>query len=464
MGLKRRLARGVSVPVFPLVGFGGEDLIEVLRLDSRVRIVDTPRWASLLLVAGRLPATLLKPALRVHDQLPHPRATLCASRCGRTSGGRLFPGAESVDASDELAEACRRIHVQLLTGARTSDEASRPDVPAAPWRGEGPYGQGGEGMMGGRPYGRPMAMTGDDRDGLRLDRLELPVGPFFPPFPSGLTLDVVLQGDLVQKATARPNPFRVVAGEDDADPFVRAFHEPVTVAEIEARRARDHLRWLASGLALLGLAGLSVRARFLAMRCLRHEEAARRAATRGASSGAGDEGGSLLEDAAAVRRLWMVVDKLRAAAPSTRGIGRIAAHETDERWGPVARAAGFGTDARIDDTAYAGLGFEPVLGDAGDAWARWRQRSLEAEQALRLAADAADRRREPGPGLEAPEGRLDPNGPAGGVPLAFIDGLLPGLEWGDAVVALHSLDLNLERSARHDRVRGVESGPHGALE
>ena len=33
-------------------------------------------------------------------------------------------------------------------------------------------------MTEGTPYGRPMAMTGDDRDGLTLDQLRLRVGPF----------------------------------------------------------------------------------------------------------------------------------------------------------------------------------------------------------------------------------------------------------------------------------------------
>lgn len=458
----RWLARGAPVPVFPLVGLGGADLIETLRLDLRVRIVDSPRWASILLVAGRLPAQWLKPALRVHDQLPHPRATVCIGPGGGMHGERLFPEAERV--SGDPAEACRRVQAELLTGARASEEARRPDVPAARWRGVGPHGQGGKGMMGGRPYGRPMAMTGDDRDGLRLDRLNLPLGPFFPPFPAGLTLQVVLQGDLVQEAVARPNPFDVLYISAGVDPFARALHERVTIAELETRRARDHLRWLARGLDLLGLAGLATRARFLAAHCARHEDVARAAAASGAVSRPDGEDAALREDAGAIRHLWTVVERLRMGGPSTRGIGRIDAHNSDERWGPVARASGLDVDARTDDDAYDGLGFEPVRGGTGDAWARWRQRTLEAEQGLRLAADAGDRRREPGLPIEAPEGRLDSDAETGGVPLEFIDGFLPGLEWGDAVAALHSLDLNLERSARHGRVHREESDSYGEAE
>ena len=60
-----------------------------------------------------------------------------------------------------------------------------PDLDPAPWRGVGPFGQGGTGMTGGVPYGRPLAGRADDRDGLKLDQLLVRVGPFLPPFPPG---------------------------------------------------------------------------------------------------------------------------------------------------------------------------------------------------------------------------------------------------------------------------------------
>ncbi|HXV94131.1 MAG TPA: hypothetical protein VD813_12585, partial [Pseudonocardia sp.] len=52
------------------------------------------------------------------------------------------------------------------------------------------------------PGGLAMADLGDDRDGLRLDRLHVPLGPVLSDWPAGLVLRVVLQGDVIQDATA----------------------------------------------------------------------------------------------------------------------------------------------------------------------------------------------------------------------------------------------------------------------
>ena len=97
---------------------------------------------------------------------------------------------------------------ELFTGGRPSETHRLADRPPHPWRGLGDHGQGGAGMMGGTPYGRPMAMTGDDlRDGLALDRLAFTVGPFFPHLPPGLVLRLVLQGDVVQEAEVVSGPY-----------------------------------------------------------------------------------------------------------------------------------------------------------------------------------------------------------------------------------------------------------------
>ncbi|MCP9971077.1 hypothetical protein LUW74_00380 [Actinomadura madurae] len=47
-----------------------------------------------------------------------------------------------------------------------------------------------------------MADRADDRDGLRLDVLHVPLGPVLPFWPAGLRVDLVLQGDVVQAAEA----------------------------------------------------------------------------------------------------------------------------------------------------------------------------------------------------------------------------------------------------------------------
>jgi len=47
------------------------------------------------------------------------------------------------------------------------------------------------------PGGIPLAGEGRDRDGLNLDRLMVPLGPYLPLWPAGLVLHCELQGDVV---------------------------------------------------------------------------------------------------------------------------------------------------------------------------------------------------------------------------------------------------------------------------
>jgi hypothetical protein len=98
------------------------------------------------------------------------------------------------------------------------------------------------------PGGLPMADVGPDRDGLMLDRLRVPLGPVLPDWPAGLVVEVVLQGDVVQEATARildpPAPDHAAPPSfwSDAD----------NAADHARRRAARHLDGLAR---LLGTAG-----------------------------------------------------------------------------------------------------------------------------------------------------------------------------------------------------------------
>ena len=196
-----RLAAAAPAPVFPLCGPGFRDRVEDLGLDGRVELVASPRHATVLLVAGDVPDDC-EPALRrIHDQLPHPRAAL------------RWRGEEAA----EIAARTHDLHRHLVTGETASEDDLLPDEPPNRWRGEGDHGQGGEGMMGGTPYGRPMAMTDDDlRDGLALDALTVRVGPFLPVLPPGLTLELTLQGDVVQSAGVRRAPFAVDSPKDES--------------------------------------------------------------------------------------------------------------------------------------------------------------------------------------------------------------------------------------------------------
>lgn len=429
MGLRSLLAGvavGAPVPVFAVVGRGGRTVASTLRLNPRLRFVDTPRAANVLLVAGGMAHALLRPALAVHDQLSRPRCTIWWPLGGRTYGlARRFPPMIVLDQysdGDRVVETVVRVHSELLRGRRTSDPPVSPDVDPAPWRGVGPYGQGGKGMTGGVPYGRPLAGRAPGRDGLELDQVRLRVGPFFPAFPPGLVLDVKVQGDLIQEVSVGENPFSgggLPARRRAEDVFHTALETPASIAALELARARHHLRWLAHALRAHGLAALGVRALGLA---------------RDLSP----------QSVGAVRNLHRMLERTGAFGWATAGVGVLAPAAARTAGGPVARAAGVPDDARMDDPGYHALGFEPVIHEAGDARARWRQRLAEAIQALELATRARDRRSTPTGRVESAHGPRTPAGSSSHRLLELLPGLLPGMDWGDAVTAVVSLDLDLE--------------------
>ncbi|MBW3601133.1 MAG: hypothetical protein KY434_00330, partial [Actinobacteria bacterium] len=105
-------------------------------------------------------------------------------------------------------------------------------------------------------------------------------------------------------------------------------------------------------------------------------------------------------------------------------------------------------DARRDDPSYAGLGFETVTHSGGDARARLDQRLAEADQALRLAARARARGRLTEPDrVEGPRGGRVGDRTPSGVLVDLLPGLLEGLEWGQAVTTITSLDLDMREAA-----------------
>lgn len=427
-GALARIAFGAPARVFPIVGAGAPAAFDDLRLSDDVALLDSPRSATVLLVAGVLPEALREAAARVHDQMSHPRGVVWwTDTPDRQERALPFPVALAVGPAEDVPAALRRLQGELVTGRRASSAAILPDVDPAPWRGVGPYGQGGTGMTGGVPYGRPLADRADDRDGLMLDQLPLRVGPFFPPFPPGLVLDVLLQGDLVQQATVGANPFADPATPPAVnDPFRVALTRPVPVAEIERARARHLLRWLAHALRVHGLGALGRCALTLAA-ALTHDAPASRVAA----------------DVAALAR---VLERTRALGWTTADVGVTPRALVEARGlGPVTRAAGLAEDARTDEPAYRALGFAPaVVPDPhGDARARWRQRLAEVAQSLDLAARAGERTAWGAGVVESPRGRRTATDAPAATLLSILPDLLRDQEWGDAVTAVVSLDIDM---------------------
>lgn len=411
----RRLAAAAPPPVLALAGAGGAEIVADLRATAAVRIVTSPRHATVLLATGGFAGTLGSAAAQIHDQLPHPRVAVWVP-----AGPRAEPppirGMVVVDVTADVAEAMVTLHRDVVTGARPSSPDVLPDVEPNEWRGIGPYGQGGKGMTGGVPYGRPLPGRAPDRDGLELDQLVLRLGPWSPSLPRGLVLDVGVQGDVIQTASVAENPF---PAPPPADLFARALSEPVPIAALERARAVHHLRWAAEMLRLLGLDALAERM----------EHAAGRP---------GDDAGRLARRLARSARF----------RPALRGLGVVEGSVAAAVGGPVARAAGHAVDARTTQAAYDGLGFSPVVVDGGDAWSRWVVRLEEAARSIGMADAAGGRLLTPTSVVESPRGPIGiDRAPPSALLLDALPQLLIDREWGDAMVAVASLDLDVEEAA-----------------
>lgn len=191
----RRLANQAPVPVFPVVGRTGEATLEALHLSPSITIVQSPKQARALAVMGRIDHQDQPAFRRVHDQVPAPRVTGWCSTT--TLPEELSDTAVVVESADQLGSRIQQAVHALDAGHQSSSANLCPDEPPAPWKGMGD-GHGGEGMMGGKPYGRPMAMPEDDlRDGLQLDPLTFSFGPFSSLLPPGMVSKVTLHGDVI---------------------------------------------------------------------------------------------------------------------------------------------------------------------------------------------------------------------------------------------------------------------------
>lgn len=397
------------MPAYAAIGSGALERVEHLSVRSGVRLVSTPRRAFILLVAGRIRSEDREALRRVHDQLPHPRATLWWG----TTFVEELERPVWLSAEEDPLPRMRDLYRQLLDGSRASESALLADEPPVPWRGRGDHGQGGEGMMGGTPYGRPMPMPDDDiRDGLMLDACTVRIGPFLSQLPAGLALEVTLQGDVLQHTEVLRPPLPPRSGDEELS-FQSARDGP-TVATLERARAAHHLRCIARVLVILQLGPL-------AERCRRAAAVIER----------GDE--------LAFGRLRTLLRFSGAANAIPAGLGRLDAADAGALGGVALRAAGEAVDTRNDLPVYRKHGFRPLSQPEGDARARFRQWLAEAEQSLRLAACAGADRTELDGDVEIPWRRQ----PACGTPAILryrLAGLLRGLEWQEAMLVINSFE------------------------
>lgn len=281
------------------------------------------------------------------------------------------------------------------------DHPGRQDHQEHPGRqdhGERPGRQDHGGHRGGVVAGLPMAGRADDRDGLRLDRLHLPLGPVLPDWPAGLVLEVALQGDVVQSVTEHP-PAAGVPGRCPfwSEPWLRAAGgEAVTRGAAERRRCASHLDSVGRLLAVAGWPRPAAEARRLRDRLLH-----------GAATG---------ELAPGVLRLTRRVAGSRTLRWLTVALGEL----------PAGRAGELGVTG-------------PALAADGDVHARLCVWLAEIERSLHGMDDTRAVS-----GGDGPRGRLDPDRPPSRVLLDALLPLLPGAEFACARLILASFDPDLD--------------------
>ncbi|MCH0562420.1 MULTISPECIES: hypothetical protein [unclassified Streptomyces] len=393
----------------------------------------TPAGADLMVVAGPDCAPLRSVLERLWQDMPQPRARVRATVPGTVSSVLDV-------ARDRLSSPGRpRTDAERTAHGKGHRGPERPGGRGHDRRTERSRhtGNGGHGVHGGHadhggghgshrehgghdghgngdmglPGGLPLAGRGEDRDGLTLDRLHVPLGPFLADWPAGLTVRLVLQGDVVQRAALDRPAARTSADPFWTRPWTRAAAgEPVASGEAARRRAAAHLDSLGRLLSVAGWPAEAVTARRLRDDLL--------------------EGAPASVALPRAERLARRVGRSRTLYWLTRGIGPLSAAD--------ARAAGVsGPAARAD----------------GDVPARYRRWLTDVVDDVRRSEDTAPL--DP-VARESPRGRWDAGRPPSVALADVLPGLLMGAELGAARLIVASLDPDPDELAvrRAEAARG----------
>lgn len=218
MGLRERLARGatrrVSVLVVETPGWSRARCAVEAELRRRGwRPALSPADADALVICGQPGARLLAAVDLLWEQLPGPRARATVSTAS----------AAPVALDDIRTSLADDLRQRRDAAARSTDPAMGTLVGGenAPEHGDGrdKTGSGMDGDDAGgadmdhgdmdhgdmdmpMPGGIPLAGGGEDRDGLEMDVLHVPLGPILPAWPAGLLLRCTISGDVVTEAEA----------------------------------------------------------------------------------------------------------------------------------------------------------------------------------------------------------------------------------------------------------------------
>ena len=316
-------------------------------------------------------------------------------------------------------------------------------------------------------------------DGLPMDWIDVPFGPFFPGLPGGLLLTLTLDGDTVADASTEtltdtfdllqdatldavsfveqltaaqplsPLAYRILACR--AIENAAGIEHPAAITEqriatLERERICSHLGWLSLFAEQVGLSSFMRQAASLQLQCQQADY---------------QQLFALRPDVNKLIKRLLQTPLLKSR---TVGIGSLI--DDIALQGPVARAAGIENDSRCADPHYMALGFKPVTQKAGDTFARLCVRLDEIKHSFSLleAADSfkpvtlMSNTESSGKGeavIETPRGQARlklqlENGQVSNISLetpstyhhTLINSLTDQQELGDALITVGSLDLS----------------------
>ncbi len=239
-------------------------------------------------------------------------------------------------------------------------------------------------------------------DGLPMDWLDVPFGPFIPGLPGGLLLTLTLDGDTVaaantntlvgtetllchaisandfiEKLTAldplTPNSYRLLACltiENAAGIEVDTSTAKTRLVTLERERIVSHLSWLTLFAEQTGFDWLMQRASSLQKSFTQADVT------------------QIINLKKSVYDLSKRLQRTPLLKSRTTGVGRVPADTELTLSGPVARASGISNDARSNNKIYRELGFTAVTQVNGDVRARLQLRLDEIKQSIELIQKA----------------------------------------------------------------------------
>lgn len=202
------LLRRTPPRVLLLTAPGGTEArlaVERLVRERGWRVATSPAQANTLVVAGA-DHRFEDHVRRVWEALPAPRV--------RVDAPTAVDAAAGLDAVLEVLHDTARQRAEATRAGSSPEQTTHTDHLSEEPHGEhgGHAGHGGhDHHMSGMamPGGVPMADRAEDRDGLTLDELHVPLGPALPLWPAGLIVHTRLQGDVIRHASVE-----VLTGHD----------------------------------------------------------------------------------------------------------------------------------------------------------------------------------------------------------------------------------------------------------